>query len=271
MAGMLDTTFLPVPDWGLRCPHCGAALAGLTEHKCGTCGKWFNVLTVVAQHRPIPDLGLSCPSCGYSLTGLDGNRCPECGKLFFLAELLEDIQDTGPPAALSAAIGDPSDHHVARRRPSFTGNERPLPDFGLECRSCGMELAGATQDDCPSCGKRFDLRSFVPAGEWVCISQFIPDDLAPIVRPLLYDDQVPYLTEADTLENLYWPGPGRTRILVPREFFFDALHALTTARSVAAHQKDEGDWVCPSCDESVPGNFAQCWNCQTWRPEAEPA
>jgi hypothetical protein len=27
------------------------------------------------------------------------------------------------------------------------------------------------------------------------------------------------------------------------------------------------DWTCPACQETVPGNFATCWNCETPRPE----
>jgi GlpG protein len=27
------------------------------------------------------------------------------------------------------------------------------------------------------------------------------------------------------------------------------------------------DWTCPACRETVPGNFASCWNCETLRPD----
>ncbi|GAA5483492.1 DUF2007 domain-containing protein [Haloferula sargassicola] len=26
-------------------------------------------------------------------------------------------------------------------------------------------------------------------------------------------------------------------------------------------------WICPTCGEDVSGNFDECWNCQTRRPE----
>jgi len=28
----------------------------------------------------------------------------------------------------------------------------------------------------------------------------------------------------------------------------------------------ESDWKCAQCGEAVPGNFANCWNCQAERP-----
>jgi hypothetical protein len=27
-------------------------------------------------------------------------------------------------------------------------------------------------------------------------------------------------------------------------------------------------WVCPKCHEENPGNFDECWKCQTWRDQA---
>jgi ribosomal protein L40E len=33
------------------------------------------------------------------------------------------------------------------------------------------------------------------------------------------------------------------------------------------HESDETQvsWVCPKCGEENPGNFDECWKCQTWR------
>jgi DNA-directed RNA polymerase subunit RPC12/RpoP len=83
---------LPVPDWGLRCPGCHSPLAGLPEHRCGTCGKPFEMGRLLGRHRPIPDLGLTCEKCEYPLVGLIDCRCPECGAEFDLVELLEESE-----------------------------------------------------------------------------------------------------------------------------------------------------------------------------------
>jgi hypothetical protein len=26
-------------------------------------------------------------------------------------------------------------------------------------------------------------------------------------------------------------------------------------------------WACPKCGEENPGNFSECWKCQTWRAD----
>jgi hypothetical protein len=30
---------------------------------------------------------------------------------------------------------------------------------------------------------------------------------------------------------------------------------------------DRPSWTCPKCGEENPGNFDECWKCQTWRVE----
>ena len=134
---------LPIPDWGLVCPHCRSPLDGLPEHRCGKCGQLFNILPILALHRPIPELDVCCPNCGYNLTGLTGSRCPECGIRFSLRAILGDLSETGAVDPLHLA--DPLDHHRKRREPAFTGSERPLPEFGLTCETCGAGLAGAAE------------------------------------------------------------------------------------------------------------------------------
>ena len=217
---MLDLTDGPIPDWGLHCRHCGAPLAGLRRQCCASCGRMFSLLALLAAHRPIPDLGLTCPTCGYSLTGLLDDRCPECGDPFLLAELLDAAYAVDPPATLPLAVSDPSDHHLKRRKPTFTGRERPLPDFSLRCERCDTDLVGAKGDMCPSCGERFDLEALVPRGDWVDISRFIPRRLGTTIRSLLYDAQVPYLVQVGWMQELYGVHQSGSWLIVPREFFF---------------------------------------------------
>ncbi|GEM_PF-2603789 len=37
--------------------------------------------------------------------------------------------------------------------------------------------------------------------------------------------------------------------------------------AVIARVLDGADWVCPTCHETNPGNFPECWKCQAIRPE----
>lgn len=269
---MLDIHALPVPDWGLACPNCAAALDGLKAHRCAACGRAFNIMTVLARHRPIPDLDMHCPNCGYSLTGLTGDRCPECGQPFSLAEMLEGMIAPELAAVMAAQFADPPDAHVPRRPPAFTGRERPLPDFGLTCAACGIQLAGAAANQCPSCRRPFDLDALVPRLDMVDISRLIPPVLAPASRSVLYEAGVPYFVQVGAFERLYGVASGHQRVVIPREYVFDALHALAEATPVvnallhveAQHpgSAPETGWTCPACSESVPAHFEICWNCQ---------
>jgi len=266
MPPMIDIDQLPVPDWGLRCPACDEPLAGMAEHRCGRCGQRFNVRQLLGQQRPVPDLGLACEQCGYLLRGLPGNRCPECGTEFSIHEMIEGLSP--PDAGYLPGVADLPDHHLKRREPTFTGRERPLPDFGLCCRGCEWPLAGATGNTCPHCFMIFDPSEVIPPGDWINISKFIPRSIRSMAAGVLYQDGVPYLVDNADLTWIYGGNvpfiPGTLR--VPREFFFDALHALSAAAEQTSADAGE-DWTCPACRESVPGDFDICWSCNTPRPE----
>jgi len=48
----------------------------------------------------------------------------------------------------------------------------------------------------------------------------------------------------------------------------DEARALELIRSQSAAAPAPGpDWQCPACSETVPGEFAQCWNCSAPLPE----
>jgi hypothetical protein len=263
---MIDIDQLPVPDWGLRCPACDAPLAGMPEHRCGRCGQRFNIRQLLGLQRPVPNLGLTCEHCGYLLTGLTEDRCPECGTEFSIREMIEELSP--PDVGYLPGVADLPDHHLKRREPTFTGRERPLPDFGLCCRGCGCQLAGATGETCPRCFMIFDPAAAVPPGDWVNISKFIPRSLRTMATGVLYQDGVPYLVDNAGLTWIYGGNvpfiPGTLRI--PREFFFDALHALTAAAEQTSASAGP-DWTCPACKEPVPGDFDICWSCNTPRPD----
>jgi len=258
---MVDIDTLPIPDWGLHCPHCGAPLAGMPSHNCARCGKALDLRQMVATLRPIPPVGLACPHCGYSLTGLTRNRCPECGRSFYVRYLLERYN----AVELQLGLGsDPPDCHVPKRAPVFTGRERPLPDFGLYCPECEQPLAGATGEGCPGCGATLDLLAIPPGGEWADISYFVPAEVASIARRTLYGTQVPYMVELlNHAWHMYDLQTGSTqmvgRLQVPRVYFLDAMHALTEAAT--PDEQPIPRWNCPHCGEQVPAGFEICWKC----------
>lgn len=259
---VLNISQLPVPDWGLRCPHCDMPLAGMPEHRCVHCGQPFSVSALLARKRPIPDLGLVCPECGYLLTGLTEERCPECGCPFSLRDILDEQStldfDDGPP------VTEPADAHVRKRAPTFTGKERPLPQWGLECAACDHPLAGALADACPHCGEPFDLGRLPGSRDWVEVGEYLPAGMnVALAKGVLYQGQVPYLVVGSVRTGpLQSTGARYVRIplVVPREFFFDALECLATA-GMSTIGRSTGEWQCPDCEEQVPGNFETCWNC----------
>ncbi len=254
---------LPVPDWGLECPHCGGPLAGAPSFHCGRCGRPFNIRQVLSLHRPIPDVGLTCLNCGYSLTGLTGSRCPECGVRFYLREMLADE----PPAILRDRPNwiDPSDHYVKRRDPVLTGGERPLPDLGLVCALCDHPLAGAVENRCPACGDPFDLAEFTGNRDWVAVTRHAPHFTSGAIRAVLYEHGIPYLADVTRLEELY---VVESCVRVPREFFFDALLAFQKALEPPADFASK-PWTCPTCRQKVPKGFEICWNCGASHPLAD--
>lgn len=264
---MIDIDQLPIPDWGLHCPSCGASLAGLQDHVCTACGKAFDIRAVLETHRPIADIGLTCPMCGYLLTGLMVDRCPECNTGFSVRDLIEERRSTA--ATYSLQLGDPSDHHIKKREPVFTGRERPLPNFGLSCGHCRAPLMGAPEDSCPACGRSFDVFAVIPEGEWVDVSAFVHPGFLSLAKVALYGNGVPYLIDNARLNVMYGGNPpvASGKLRVPRSFFFDALHTFAAANEPSPLYALV-EWICPACREAVPAGFEICWNCGASHPDS---
>jgi len=199
---------------------------------------------------PIPDWGLRCPKCRYPLVGLPEHRCPECGGAFRMEEVVKPW------------------HRL--REPRFTGHELPLPDFGLRCRACGQPLAGASARRCPACGAPFDPEAIRPRRHWFLVDQELCGEV-PLagLEALLAAERVPYTrAHGKLLSEIYGvTQPIGSRLLVPREFFFELLWLIRRASAEIARVRQEPpqEWVCPGCGEAVPGHFELCWNCQSRR------
>ncbi len=196
------------------------------------------------RQLPIPDWGLACPSCRYPLRGLPEHRCPECGTRF-------DIRDLIRP-------------WTRLRPPRLTGDELPLPDFGLTCEHCRAPLAGARERRCPVCGTPFDLSPRRPAGEWFVLEQFACRPLPiPGLEALLGAEQVPHIPMSEsTVRELYTGGsPLPMRLRIAGEFYFEVLWLIQQVRREMAAARGRPAWRCPQCGEENPGNFDVCWNC----------
>jgi predicted amidophosphoribosyltransferase len=148
------------------------------------------------------------------------------------------------------------------RAPLFTGQERPLPDFGLHCAACEQPLAEAAGDLCSHCGERFDL-SLAPGKNWLSVEPFVPRHLIETCCSILHGAGIPHMRGRDML-MLTKPTARRriptAHIVVHRDFYFDALYHLAEAARPTS-QVASDPWICSSCDEQVPGGFEICWNC----------
>ena len=202
---------------------------------------------------PIPAWDLRCPGCRYDLTGLPSHRCPECGRKLDMADVVQPW------------------HRV--RSPTFTGREQPLPDFGLQCRSCDKPLAGGVGSACGKCAAPLDLERLRPTRKWFTvdrrIGRGIPTDQ---IQAMLTEAYVPFRVEADrTYREIYGiTAMDPIRLRVMSEFFFDALHLIRVREEEHlsdVERSSSNEWPCPECDEKNPGHFDICWSCSTDRPE----
>lgn len=201
---------------------------------------------------PIPDWGLICPRCRYPLRGLPEHRCPECGLEIDVAGLIRSW--------------------TPLRAPRFTGDELPLPDFGLFCGACQQPLAGATELRCPSCAAPFEVQTLRPAKPWFVLSGELCGPLPiPGVQALLATEGVPHVpVHEKTLSEIYG-GQSMTvsRLRVPSDFYFEVLwliqRALTEMETVRSTEPEP--WTCQRCGEENPGHFELCWQCQETRSQ----
>ncbi|MBN1492209.1 MAG: hypothetical protein JXA69_20015 [Phycisphaerae bacterium] len=204
---------------------------------------------------PIPDwLNLGCPKCGYPLRGLPEHRCPECGLAFDLNTLLTPLVPFHPP--------------------DITPTTRPVPELGLACPACDDFLDGATGNQCPHCGARFDVQDFIPKGAWICVTGTESEFHRSFLCTRLANAGIPFLEVRQSLQAMLGLGLasfGGSEVLVPREYYLDAL-------LVMSEPTDRGlsPWTCAACGEVVPGNFDVCWSCgaeavKDQAPSPEPA
>lgn len=72
-----------------------------------------------------------------------------------------------------------------------------------------------------------------------------------------------------------WTGSNITEIPIPS--LYPTIYVLDTNQVLEAKQliedylkadtQDHPKWICPNCGEPVDGFLAECWACQTERPD----
>lgn len=170
-------------------------------------------MEVDINQLPIPSWNLSCPACDYCVNGLTSHRCPECGTEFDMSAIIST--------------------HARLRDPTFTGQESPLPDFGIHCRACDRPLTGAVDGSCPHCASVFDPSALRPSKPWFSVQPWMGFGVpAEIVALILDDAFVPYI--ARHAQNAF--VAGSMQLSVASEFFFDLLY-LTRRRSESANKR----------------------------------
>jgi hypothetical protein len=191
---------------------------------------------------PIPDWNIGCPQCGYPLRGLPSHRCPECGLEFDIPSILQPW------------------HRL--RDPRFTGDELPVPDFGLACGECGQPLAGATLHKCPHCDTPFDLLDLRPEGDWFRLDTVFGGPISSqFIGPILAGEYIPYNVQREPSHGML---PLDEQLMVPSEFYFDVLWLIEheLAQMPRLETRDPRiSWRCAHCREENPDTFDVCWNC----------
>ncbi len=199
---------------------------------------------IVDIHQlPIPEWHLRCPKCGYLLNGLPSHRCAECG----------DSLDMDAIIPTWARL----------REPRFTGEELPLPDFGLYCNNCDAPLAGARQRECPSCHEPFEPMRSRPTKAWFVADTMIDEKIAPqLIAMMLEREFVPYVleeTQNPVTGSLSWS------LRIMSDFYFEFLWLLRCRLHEMEDVTTLSDWQCQSCDNENPASFETCWHCGTLR------
>jgi hypothetical protein len=180
---------------------------------------------------------------------LDRPRCPNCNSEVDLKELWRAAPKTGRGGTVIAG------------------------SVGLACPTCGVKLKVLQA--------RLQIASvllfLLPFGLVALFAYFDP----------FYKDEVMRRASVIILLVSYASGFFLVRRMSPRLLRLRLLKDGEKVRfplEVAAriHEQevspiqDEEDeapeiegptWVCPKCHEENPGNFDECWKCQTWRTE----
>lgn len=152
---------------------------------------------------------------------------------------------------------------TALQPPRYSGQERPLPDFGLRCTACQSALGGATGSSCLACGAAFELK--LPRERWVALDAAWHEGIVgPLMEAQLEGHCVPFVVRKEhRLSDLYGSTPaGVSRIWFASEYYFDVL-ALTAKlrRELERGRAAAERTVRCECGEESPANFELCWNC----------
>jgi hypothetical protein len=147
-----------------------------------------------------------------------------------------------------------------------------LGRIALRCPVCGVNLR-VLQHRAVVAG----LLTFVIPIALLVVSQIV----APMARGSV-GYQIRMLIYFAAFSGLFWfQGRSIPRLLSVRLLQDGEVVQYPLARTAVAESKEEGEpepaleltdkeddrpsWACPKCREENPGNFDECWKCQTWR------
>jgi len=100
--------------------------------------------------------------------------------------------------------------------------------------------------------------------------------LIGLYESILADAEIPHFVRNDATQQAmvggllsallplpeFWPA----LCVINDEDYSEAMQLIQAAREPAPSA--QGEWKCPGCGETVPGNFTECWNCATPLPGA---
>ena len=157
----------------------------------------------------------------------------------------------------------------------FDPEALPVPDLGLRCLECQYQLTGLMSHRCPECGRPFTMDEHIPAGDWPIVR--VEGKVVLVtdaVMDIMWAAQIPNLPVTQNAMSLYGLSKelaGPPQLSVARASYWDTVHLLTRhARGEALDLQppvDAADWTCTTCNESNPGNFEVCWQCNDNRPD----
>lgn len=137
------------------------------------------------------------------------------------------------------------------------------------CLDCNYALDGLNSRHCPECGRPFDPNdrgSFHRAlTEALCIGRFDSAKAETLCMALEHQG-IPASTVPETGGVIMYAPIPQASLWVNKRDLTRAMEIIESSSESLSRAGDRPGWTCPSCDESLDGDFDVCWNCGYVRP-----
>lgn len=181
---------------------------------------------------------------------LDLPRCPNCNSEMDLRELWRIAPKTnrGSMMAGNVAIRCPvcgAKLRVLQGRAQLSG----LLGFGMLIVLVMIASHFRTPDD----------------SHWRTALSVAPFLIIAVAGYLIQQRSIPRLLQVQPLEE----GEKIVYPLLPSAEEWETEDALASGsdRDLGSQEENKPAWTCAKCEEKNPGNFEECWKCQTWRTD----